>query len=83
MGFVPIQLRDYIRLYMKDNPGENEADIVARLQSTLAEHKAGVRCACGAPIWVIGSAEAGHKCFTCLTGSTDASNDYEIAEACG
>jgi hypothetical protein len=31
---------------------------------------------------VIGSAEAGLKCFTCITGESDPSEDYEIAEAC-
>jgi hypothetical protein len=31
---------------------------------------------------VIGSAETGHACFTCITGEADPSEDYEIAEAC-
>jgi hypothetical protein len=45
-------------------------------------YQAGARCHCGEPIWVIGSAEAGHACFTCITGEADPSEDYEIAEAC-
>jgi hypothetical protein len=44
--------------------------------------KAGERCDCGEPIWVIGSAVAGHMCFTCITGSANDSEDYEIVEAC-
>lgn len=48
----------------------------------LADYQAGARCDCGEPIWVIGSAETGHMCFTCITGEADPSEDYEIAEAC-
>ena len=40
------------------------------------------RCACGARIWVIGSAEAGNGCFTCITGDAWPRADYEIDEAC-
>ena len=33
------------------------------------------------PIWVAGSAIMGEPvCFTCITGSTDASEDYEVRE---
>jgi hypothetical protein len=31
---------------------------------------------------VIGSAELGNACFTCITGDVDPSEDYEIAAAC-
>jgi hypothetical protein len=82
MAFVPIQLREYVRLHLKNNLHADEYEITARLQSTLDEYKAGKRCSCGEPIWVIGSAEVGHMCFTCITGSTDTSEDYEIADAC-
>jgi hypothetical protein len=82
MGFVPIRLEDYVPLHLKSNPGEKQADVTARLKSALRAYQAGVRCSCGEPIWVIGSAEAGHMCFTCITGSTDPSDDYEIVEAC-
>jgi len=82
MGFVPIQLRDYVRRYLKHNRGEAAEEVTARLQSALEAYKAGARCDCGAPIWVIGSAETGNGCFTCITGESDPSQDYEIAEAC-
>jgi hypothetical protein len=83
MSFKPIQLRDYVRKYLKSNAGSNEREVTGRLRDTLAEYKAGARCGnCGAPIWVIGSAEVGNMCFTCITGEADPSEDYEIAEAC-
>jgi hypothetical protein len=82
MGFAPIELHDYVRLHLKANRGEVAKDVTARLQSALAAYQAGARCRCGEPIWVIGSAEAGHACFTCITGEADPSEDYEIAEAC-
>lgn len=82
MAFVPIRLDEYVQLHLRNNPGVVAADITARLQFALDAHKAGQRCYCGAPIWVIGSAEAGLSCFTCITGESYPSNDYEIAEAC-
>jgi len=82
MGFVPIGLREYVRVYLKNNRVQAAAEVTARLQTTLAAYKAGARCRCGAPIWVIGSAETGNACFTCITGESDPSQDYEIAEAC-
>jgi hypothetical protein len=82
MTFVPIQLADYVRLHLRSNPEENAADVTARLQFALKAFKAGRRCHCGGPIWVIGSAEAGLMCFTCITGGADSAEDYEIAEAC-
>lgn len=82
MGFVPIELQQYVGVFLRSNPGEVAEKATARLRSALDDYKAGVRCHCGEPIWVIGSAEAGNGCFTCITGSTDPSGDYEIAEAC-
>lgn len=82
MGFVPIRLPDYVLLHLKANRGETAQAVTARLVSALEAYKAGKRCSCGEPIWVIGSAEAGHACFTCITGEADPSEDYEIAEAC-
>jgi len=82
MSFVPIKLGDYVRLFLKSNRGETAKEVTARLRSALEAYQAGARCDCGEPIWVIGSAEAGHACFTCITGEADPSEDYEIAEAC-
>ncbi len=82
IAFVPIRLDEYVQLHLRNNPRVSAADITARLQFALAAQKAGQRCTCGAPIWVIGSAEAGLSCFTCITGESDPSGDYEIADAC-
>jgi hypothetical protein len=82
MGFRPIALRDYVRRHLKSNRGDNETEVTTRLQWALQEFKAGAVCSCGEPIWVIGSAVAGLMCFTCITGSADNSEDYEVDEAC-
>jgi hypothetical protein len=82
MGFVPIQVAEYVKLHLRSNPGENAADVTERLLFALGAYKAGRRCYCGAPIWVIGSAQTGLMCFTCITGEAYPSEDYEIAEAC-
>jgi len=82
MAFVPIKIAEYVKMHLRSNPGENAADVTARLHSALEAYKAGRRCSCGAPIWVIGSAQTGFMCFTCITGESDTSEDYEIAEAC-
>jgi hypothetical protein len=82
MSFVPIGLRDYVRSYLRNNRGADADQLVARLRSALDAYTAGTRCACGAPIWVLGSAETGNACFTCITGESDPSQDYELAGAC-
>ena len=82
MGFVAIQLEDYVQLYLKSNPGADRTQVMARLQDALKAFEVGARCRCGEPIWVIGSAEAGLACFSCITGEASPKDDYEIAEAC-
>lgn len=83
MPFVPITLEDYVAKSLATNPGRQRAEFVARLRKTLGDFKAGARCACGQRIWVIGSAEVGHGCFTCITGEAHPDSDYEIAEISG
>src|SRR5262245_12555834 len=82
MDFRPIQLHEYVKKHLKSNPGDRKAEVTARLQATVKAYRNGARCGCGQAIWVIGSAVASRRCFTCITGSTDSSEDYEIAEAC-
>lgn len=83
MSFVPIELGKYVDLFMKSNPGSDRAEVTRRLESALAASRAGERGGCGAPIWVVGSAEAGHACFTCITGESAPGEDFELADACG
>jgi len=78
---VPIRLEDYVRKYTKANSGADRADLIARLKETLRASQDGAGCQCGEPIWVLGSAEVGHGCFTCITGSVDSSQEYEIYDA--
>jgi len=82
MGFAPIAIDAFVKLHVKSNPTEDAAGLESRLEKALAAHRAGDTCDCGEPIWVIGSAIAGHACFTCITGEAMPDNDYEIADAC-
>ena len=82
MSFVPIHLGDYVGPFLKHNRGENGAEVTARLRTALEAYKTGAGCLCGEPIWVAGSAEAGHACFPCITGEAEPSDDYEITGDC-
>jgi hypothetical protein len=52
------------------------------VEDALAAWRQGVRCACGNPLWVAGSAVAGYGCFRCITGSAEPDGDPEIDAAC-
>lgn len=80
-GFTRIALDDYIEKHLRANPEVSREDIKARLEFAIAAYRAGKRCTCGAEIWIIGSAEAGLSCFTCISGETRPSDDYEITIA--
>lgn len=77
-GFTSISLRDYVEMHLRANPGDNRVGLTRQLESAVKEHRAGVRCQCGAPIWIVGSSQAGRGCFTCITGQTEPDGDYEI-----
>ena len=77
-GFIPIQLDDYVKRHLQANPEVDRADLVEQLLHAMDAAKRGERCSCGAPIWIIGSAEAGLACFTCITGEAVPDNDLEI-----
>lgn len=82
MPFVPISLDDYVTQSVASSPGAQRSEVAARVRRALADFKAGARCHCGARIWVIGSAEVGQACFTCITGESTPNEVYELAEAC-
>ncbi|MGH8702171.1 MAG: hypothetical protein ACREVR_13510 [Burkholderiales bacterium] len=77
-GFTPIALHDYVKLHLRANPGAKRADVIARLEDAIDAFRRDIRCRCGAPIWIIGSAEVGLACFTCITGEAMPDHDYEI-----
>ena len=77
-GITSISLDDYVKLHLQSNPSVNAEDITGRLRSMLARKLKGETCSCGNPIWVIGSADVGAMCFTCITGEAHPDKDYEI-----
>lgn len=77
-GFAPISLERYVELHMQANRGTDREDLLKRLRYAVDAHERGVRCQCGEPIWIIGSAEVGLSCFTCITGESFPDSDYEI-----
>jgi hypothetical protein len=83
MPFVPIDIEKYVEFHMRENPDEDPDGLRARLIGALSAWKAGDTCDCGNPIWVVGSATAGHACFTCITMEAAPDGDYEVADACG
>jgi hypothetical protein len=81
-GFIPIKPRKFVEKYLKSNPGYSRKEITSGLKTALDDYKSGVKCDCGSPIWVIGSAVTGNACFSCITGEAIPDDDYEIDEAC-
>jgi hypothetical protein len=82
-GFVPISFDRYVDPHVRSNPSVDRAEFARRPRQTVDARKAGARCACGAFVLAIGSAEAGDACFTCITGQAWPDSDYEIDEALG
>ena len=80
-GFKPISLERYVGLHIESNPGFSRKEIRGLLESALRDHKNGKRCACGNPMWVIGSALVGRACFSCISGEAVPDNDFEIDQA--
>lgn len=76
--FTPISLQDYMTLYLHLNPATDPEDLRIRLELAAAAKEQQFRCSCGSEIWIIGSAEHGLACFTCITGEAYPDSDYEI-----
>ena len=81
MGFIAISIDKYVKQHLESNPSEHEEDLRKRLDASLNDFKAGVKCSCGNDIWVIGSASIGNSCFTCITGESYPNGVYEIDSA--
>jgi hypothetical protein len=81
--FVPIAIEEFIKNFVKNNPKEDSAKIRAALIRAVEAKKSGTVCGiCGQPIWAIGSISGTYRCFTCITGEADGSEDYEIDSVC-
>jgi hypothetical protein len=80
MDFVPIDIERFIDLHVRQHPRENRDELRKRLRDALAAKEAGELCACGNPIWALGSAITGRACFTCITLEAMPDNDYEIVD---
>lgn len=81
MGFLPISINEYVKKHLKKNPNESGSDLRKRINRALTDYKKGRKCHCGNDIWVIGSASVGNSCFTCITGESYPTDDYEIDSA--
>jgi hypothetical protein len=81
-GFIPVSIERFVEQYVRNNKGSDPVSIRAAAEDALAAWRQGVRCACGKPIWVAGSAVAGYGCFSCITGSVQPEGDPEIEDAC-
>lgn len=81
MEFVPISIDKFVTLHLRRNPNWNKSELERSLKLALNDYKSGIKCGCGNDIWVIGSAFTGRGCFTCITGESDPSGDYEIRGA--
>ena len=66
---------------MRSNPKSSERKVKNNLLRALNDFESGVHCACGNDLWVIGSSFSGNGCFSCITGETDSSQDFEIDKA--
>jgi hypothetical protein len=81
-GFIAVGLTQFVKQYLRNNKEADANQVRAAVEDALAARRQGVRCACGNPIWVAGSAVAGYGCFTCITGSAEPDGDPEIDAAC-
>lgn len=79
-SFIPIKIEKFAKSVVENNKDVNKENLIRDIKSSIKDVKNGAKCSCGNPIWVAGSAFLGNACFTCITGETDASEDYEIDE---
>lgn len=77
-GFSPISLDRYIELHLRANPNADRMEVRSQLDHAIDAKRKGIRCACGEPIWIVGSAFGGLGCFTCITLQSAPDDDYAI-----
>ena len=81
-GFIPVRVDQFVAQYLRNHKDADGQALRAAVEDALAAWRQGVRCACGRPLWVAGSAVAGYGCFSCITGSAEPDGDPEIRDAC-
>ncbi len=78
-SFVPISLDEAVERHVKLNGGD-PVKVRTEFQTAIAKKKDGAKCiVCGQPVWARGNCD---MCFSCTTGESDASEDYEFDEVC-
>jgi len=80
--FTPVRVDHFVKQYLHNNNDADGEAVRAAVEDALAAWRQGVRCACGKPLWVAGSAVAEYGCFSCITGSAEPDGDPEIDAAC-
>jgi len=82
--FAAISIEDFVKKNKEKNSTESGETLRAALADAVVAKEKGVKCSqCKAPIWAIGTAVVGwNGCFTCITGETDNSEDFEIDSVC-
>lgn len=75
MSFTPISIDNYVKIHLKNHPNETEENVQKLLNASLTNFQNGIKCSCGNDIWVIGSAFAGIKCFSCITGNNNPTDE--------
>lgn len=80
----PISIEKFAERFVRENKDENKHQVINNLKSAANRKENGVTCiVCSQPIWAIGSAITGtDMCFSCTTGESDSSDDYEIDKVC-
>jgi hypothetical protein len=81
MTFVPISIDGFLKSHIERNPTEDKEKLQLRLKGMIKAFENGEKCSCGNDIWVIGSAFVGKSCYSCITGETNPTDDYEIDSA--
>ncbi|MGM0877733.1 MAG: hypothetical protein ACQEWV_24095 [Bacillota bacterium] len=79
---VSISLENFIKSYVKNNKDVNVNELRKSVNDSVKEKKNGTTCRiCKNQIWAIGTAIVGwNGCFSCITGESNHSDDYEIDE---
>jgi hypothetical protein len=76
--FHKISIDEFVKIITNNNSIIKAEDLKRDLIEFKERKVNGEICDCGNPIWIVGSALTGKGCFTCITGESECSGDYEI-----